>query len=163
MFLKEKLEIINYKCILKKAFITNLFLSSCEASLATDLSGQGAFPRPAGGQLPAPANCQPHHRCWFIPLIIHKVACSLLCRPDASLFCQSMSAAHCTGHVTDAEKRHKYFRKYRAETGSQTGCTCESTAVFQWPSSLFSKGGRESLCHPRRKAEYLPVPLIAAL
>lgn len=48
---------------LKKAFIMNLFFSSCKASLATDLSGQGAFPRPTAGQLPAPANCQPHHRC----------------------------------------------------------------------------------------------------
>lgn len=94
--------------------------------------------------LPVSANCQPHHRCWFIPLIIHKVGRSLLCWPDASLHCQSVSAAHWTGYVTDAEIRHKYFRKHTPETPSRTGCTSERTAMFYWPSSLFfSKDGSE--------------------
>lgn len=86
----------------------------------------------SSSSLSASANCQPHHRCWFIALIIHQVAHSLLCWPDASLHCQSVSAAHWTEHVTDPEIRHKYLKKYiyTPETANGAGSTSEKTAIF---------------------------------
>lgn len=56
--------------------------------------------------------------------------------------CQSVSAAHRTGHVTYAEIRYKYFRKNTPEAangGGGGGNTRERTAMFKQPSSHLKK------------------------
>lgn len=114
-----------------------------------------SFPNAEKSSLPFSENCQPHHRCWFIPLIIHKVACSLLCWPDASPHCQSMSAARCTGHVTAAGVRHKYFRKYILKQPMERSAHLRELPCFSGHPLFFLKVGARWRNMPSRQETHM--------